>query len=282
MGSPNNKKDWITNLCHKVMQVILSVFSRLSKLFDRVVYSPKSSLLVSLLASIAICISVNFNDLNYRFFNKDEEVLNLNNVPVNAIYNTEEYTVNGIPETVTVTLTGSPADIQLYRTQYQVEVNADLRNLSVGKNVVTLRAGGFPSQINASVNPAEAEVTIQKKMTRNFTVSAELIVGAGQSLDEFKVKSLSQTSVTIQATKAELDSIRIVKALVDTSGQNKDFTQDASLVAYDSSGNRVNVTIIPDTISVEVEYTESKEDGDNTDDENKHEDTQNALSNETN
>lgn len=276
MGSPN-KKDWITNLCHRIMQAVLSVFSRLSKLFDRVVYSPKSSLVVSLLASIAICISINFNDLNYRFFNKDEEVLNLSNVPVNAIYNTEEYTVNGIPETVNVTLTGSPADIQLYRTQYQVEVNADLRNLSVGKNVVALRAGGFPSQINASVNPAEAEVTIQKKMTRNYTVSAELIVGAGQSLDEFKVKSLSQTSVMIQATKAELDSIRIVKALVDTSGQNKNFSQEASLVAYDSSGNRVNVTIIPDTVTVEVEYTEPKEDA-GSDSENKHEDSNAAES----
>jgi YbbR domain-containing protein len=241
------------------------ILSRLSKLFDRIVYSPKSSLVVSLATAVVLCVSINFSDLNYRFFNKDDEVLNLTSVPVNALYDTEEYVVEGLPDAVSVTLTGSPADMALYKTQYSVEVTADLRNLAAGENVVELKAGNVPAAISAVINPSSAEVTIDKKQTRTYSIVPELIIGSNQSESDFEVESLSQTSVTIKATKSQLDSIRTVKALIDTSGQNADFSATAILAAYDSSGNKVSVSITPETVDVNVRYVEEDEETENDD-----------------
>jgi YbbR domain-containing protein len=71
--------------------------------------------------------------------------------------------------------------------------------------------------------------------------------------------------VTIKATKSQLDSIRTVKALIDTSGQNSDFSATAILAAYDSSGNKVSVSITPETVDVSVRYVEDEEDAENSD-----------------
>lgn len=250
----------------RAFHFIQSILQRLSKLFDRVVYNRKSSLIVSFILAVIICVSVNYEDLNYRFFNTDEKVLNLTNVPVNATYDTEAYVVEGLPDAVAVTLSGSPADITLYQNQYHAEVSADLRNLSTGENVVELKTSGIPSGVSATVNPSSVSVKIVKKITRDFTVTPELIIGQGQSAGEFTVSGVSNKTVQIKATKEQLDSIRLVRALADTSGKTGSFEISAPLVAYDSSGTPVNVTIIPETVTVSVAYNEKDADSQKADD----------------
>ena len=63
------------------------------------------------------------------------------------------------------------------------------------------------------------------------------------------------TKVNVRASKDTLDSIAFVKALIDVTGQTADFTQEATLVAYDSKGQPVNARIVPDTVTVTVPVT---------------------------
>lgn len=256
----SKKPSLFSRIAHRAARIFSLLLSKLSKLFDRIVYSQKASMIVSLLVSIVICVSINYNDLNYRFFNKDQEVLNLSNIPVNAIYDSQEYVVEGLPDAVAVTLSGSPSDMQLYKAQYQVEVSADLRNFSPGKNVVEFQASGLPNGVSATMNPNSAEINISQKTKRTFSVTTELILGPQQSADNFEIASISATSVVIKATQTQLDAIRTVKALIDTSGHDKDFTTTAPLIAYDVSGAPVSVTITPDSVQVVIKYKEvSKE-----------------------
>ena len=69
------------------------------------------------------------------------------------------------------------------------------------------------------------------------------------------VPQFEYNKVNVRASKDTLDSIAFVKALIDVSGQTADFTQDAKLVAYDSSGNPVTADIVPNTVKVTVPVT---------------------------
>lgn len=254
-----NEESFMSRMVHSVTRFFKYLLEKLSKLFDRIVYNRTSSIIVSLIAAIVICFSVNFDSINYHFFNTENEVLNLTNVPVNATYNTDEYVVNGLPDSVAVTLTGSPADMTLYKNSYgEVEVNADLRHLSTGNNEVEFTASNIPTGLTATINPTSAKVTIYKKISRSYIITPEFLLGSGQSDGDFSIGSMSQNSIMIKADKAQLDSIRSVKALIDTSGHTASFDSKASLVAYDSKGDRVNVNIEPETITIHVKYKESK------------------------
>jgi YbbR domain-containing protein len=63
------------------------------------------------------------------------------------------------------------------------------------------------------------------------------------------------TKVNVRASKDTLSSIAFVKALIDVSGQTGDFTQEAKLVVYNSSGQPVDASIVPSTVSVTVPVT---------------------------
>ena len=43
-----------------------------------------------------------------------------------------------------------------------------------------------------------------------------------------------------------------MKALIDCTGQIQDFEANAALAAYDAKGNRVNVTLSPETVHASV------------------------------
>lgn len=237
----------------KVKKFGSALFSRLSKLFDKIVYHKTSSVIVSLLVSIGICVAVNFDDIRYTFFNSDMTTLNLPGVPVEVKADMDTYEISGIPSTVDLTLTGDPADIQSFRNQSSnAVVVADLRSFAEGDNVVSLQASNVPSQIEVQINPSTLNVDLEKKITKSFPVDAELLIGVGQKRSDFDTATTAQTSVQIKATLEKLQSIRKVEAIVDTTGKSADFTINAPLVAYDANGSKVDAQITPASVEVSV------------------------------
>ncbi|WP_305204706.1 hypothetical protein [Dubosiella newyorkensis] len=85
------KKSW----WERVQKEFGIIFSKFSKLFDRIIYHKTSSIIVSLLASIAICVSVSFDDLRYTFFNSEAATLNVPGVSVEVRADTEKYEITG-------------------------------------------------------------------------------------------------------------------------------------------------------------------------------------------
>lgn len=251
------KKSW----WERVQKEFGIIFSKFSKLFDRIIYHKTSSIIVSLLASIAICVSVSFDDLRYTFFNSEAATLNVPGVSVEVRADTEKYEITGVPSSVDMTLTGDPADIQAFRNQSNSAlVIADLRDFTSGKNVCMLQASNIPSQLTVELNPSSVNVDVIPKLNKTFPIQLSLMVGNGQKESDFESMNSMTKTVMVKATQEKLNSIRMINAIVDTTGQVGDFETEAPLVAYDSSGNRVDVEMNPKTIRVSVKVKTQQND----------------------
>lgn len=223
----------------------------LGKLFDKVIYSNKASLIMSGLFAVIFCVSISYDELNFTFFSSDTNTYNMSSVPVEVQMNTEDYEVIGMPSTADLTIEGDAVDIQLVRTQNSASVIADLRSMTEGKNVVIFKASGLPSGLNVTITPPSVEVELQRKYTVSFPVTADILTGSGRKPENFSA-TLSVKNVTIRATNAKLSEVRSVKAIIDASRDYSDFTVKAPLVAYDSAGKPMDVTIVPDSVDATV------------------------------
>lgn len=249
----NKKKKGFPAFVAHVSAMGRMIGSTASKLFDKIIYNRKASIVVSVLAAVIICVSVNYSELSNIFFNKENTTLNLPSVSVDVKMDSDRFAVTGLPSTVDMTVTGSPADIQVFRAQQQnVTVMADLTNFGEGKNVVELRAMNVPDNLQVTLTPPSVEVTLIRKETRTFNVKPELLLGSGQKVTDFETPELSEKRVKITATPDALNSIRVVKAFVDASGQTGDFTTTAAISAYNANGERVAVNTVPETVEATV------------------------------
>lgn len=249
----NRDSGFTHRLYNSIIRFLRAGLNRISKLFDTMIYSDRLSLIISGVVAIGICVSINYQDLSYQFFHTDAATLNLPAVPVEILVDENNYEVSGVPPTADITVVGDAADIQLVRTQNSATVTADLRNASDGSNTIALTASGLPTGLEVTVNPETVNAVLARKYTKTFFISADLIVGPGQSLNAYAKPSLSARSVTIKATRDKLNSIRFVRAIIDTSDYDGAFTAEVPLVAYDSNGKQVNVSISPSTVTADVQ-----------------------------
>lgn len=255
MAKPS-KKDTSASFLDRFLNGLYSMFRRFNKVFDRVVFNKAGSLIISLIISLAICIGIDYQNLKIELFNDTTTVVDLGNIDTQITVDETKYKVSGIPSSVQVTLSGEATDIEVYRKQHSdLKVKADLSQYKEGSYIIDLSLEDLPSTIHASISPETVTATITSKRTRVFTVSPEILIGAGQKASDFKTPKLAQNSVTVRATSDELNAIRFVRAIVDVSGfTNGDSTKvNASVVAYDADGNRVQVEVDPSTIEATVE-----------------------------
>lgn len=242
----------------KVTQILQAIFRRFSKLFDRVIFTKKGSVVVSLLLAIIIVISTNYEDLSVNLLHDTNTTTTISSVPVEVLADTDTYDIEGVPGSVDVTLKGDASSIQVYRSQQTIKAIVDLRKYNEGNATVDFTVSSLPSNIEATISPKSADVTISKKMTKQFTIQTELMLGTGQSNDDFETPELATTSVEIKASKDQLNSIRCVKAIIDTTGYTSDFETEATLVAYDASGNKVQVDINPSSVLASVKFKQDE------------------------
>ena len=250
MESPNKKSPsvWFNEL----RGLLTLIFQKVSKLVDRVLFDKKGSVIISLVLSIMICVVI-----NYELFNDTRTTVDLRNVAVEVLADTDKYDVAGVPSTVDVSLTGDATSIQVFRSKGSVQVVADLKKYSEGENIINLKVKNLPEKIEAVVDPATIDVTLSKKVTKSFTIQPELLVGSNQKVTDFETPTLDVMTVKITASQNQLNSIRIVKALIDCTGQIQDFEANAALAAYDAKGNRVNVTLSPETVHASVKLAKN-------------------------
>ena len=74
---------WLRRFCKTAVNWV-------SKLFDQIVYNKRASLAVSVMAAVAICISVNFEDLSAMFINGSQTTLNVSGIPVEVRIDEED------------------------------------------------------------------------------------------------------------------------------------------------------------------------------------------------
>ncbi|MBR5754251.1 MAG: hypothetical protein IKX97_00270, partial [Erysipelotrichaceae bacterium] len=104
------------------------------------------------------------------------------------------------------------------------------------------------------VSPSEVTVSLKKKTTIQFDLSYDFI--NQNQMDSRYILSeptfAQGTKINIRASQDTLNSIAMVKALIDVSGQTEDFTIEAPLVAYDRNGQAVSAEIVPGTVVASV------------------------------
>lgn len=238
---------------------IIRMFRWVSMWFDKILFNQKYGKLVALALAVVLFLSINtggeasFTTLGSADIIKD--------VPVSVLVNDSVYEVKGIPQTVNVTVIGELADIQLVRSQSDYKIVADLSGLTEGIHEVELTAVDFSPRVNVIVQPSKTTVTISKKMGQSFRVGYDFVnMDKMNKIYALGTPEFEQGEVLVRASESTINSIAFVKALIDVSNVTGDFEQEATLVAYDQSGNKVDVDILPSKVKVKVGVSEPKKD----------------------
>ncbi|MDO4501204.1 MAG: CdaR family protein [Erysipelotrichaceae bacterium] len=181
----------------------------------------------------------------------------LNNVNVTARYNGESFEVTGLPESCNITITGDAANVNNAATKSGYCL-INLEGFTEGTHTVDILATGYGENINTIITPNQATVTLKRKTTGQFDLTYDFI--NQNHLDSKYILGLPEfalgsTKVNIRASQDTLNSIALVKALIDVSGQTSSFETNAPLVAYNSQGQMVDAEIVPSTVNVKVQIS---------------------------
>lgn len=246
-------KNTYTNLETKVTKV----FRTISTWIDFILFNQRFSKLVALFLAAFLYLVINGGTKDSAFISSMKQSTVLENVKVTTNVSDSVYEVTGLPESVKVTLRGETSDIQFAsqeRDSYRVI--ADLSEVSEGVHEVKLEPMNFSSRVEVSIEPSTAVVNVKKKISKSYIVGYDYI--NTDKLD--KIYSLgeptfSQNEVIVRASEDTMSQISYVKALIDVNGVKADFQKDAKLVAYNQSGEKVDVDILPESVNVKVKVT---------------------------
>jgi YbbR domain-containing protein len=183
----------------------------------------------------------------------DEKVETIEEVPVKRIYDTDTLVVSGVPETVSVTLQGPKNLVQQAKTLRNFEVFVDLTDAEIGNQRVPITIKDVSDRLTVTIEPGYANVSIQEKVTKEFSVEAEFngnIVEEGYIAEKPSVKP---NKVQITGAKDVIDRITYVKATVNSSGKVSDtITREASILALDKDMNKLDVVVEPGVVEVTI------------------------------
>ena len=229
-------------------------FDKSGKHFETWLSKSNTLLFISLFLAITIFIII---DQKIIFFNESTAEV-LKSQPVNVVYNEEAYVVEGLPETVDITLIGSKTDLYIAKQSVSNEVRVDLSKLKPGQHKIEIKYNQGNSSIDYRVNPSVATVIIYPKVSETKILTIDML--NKESLDDklsIDKTTVASDRVTIKGTETQIKQVAIVKALVDIKNlniKNEGVTtvENVPIRAYDSTGNIVDVELVPSKINVDV------------------------------
>ena len=193
---------YIINPFGKFLIVVKEKIKIISEKLD-VLWSKKSSVIVLSL----ICALLLFFVIDKRIVVLSESNAEvLYGQKVKALYNEEEYIVEGLPKKVDITLIGKRWDIYLAKQYPSKEVTVDLKNLKPGTHKVKLKYEQVLKGVNYRIDPSEVTVTIRNKVSDKRALTAEII-----NKDKFNSQlvisevKLNKDSVIIKGSNATLE-----------------------------------------------------------------------------
>lgn len=225
-----------------------------SRGFERWLTKKNTLIFISLIMALAFFFAV--DNKTFTLVESSAEVLY--NQDVEAVYNTEAYVVEGLPKDVDVVLIGRRADLFLAKQLSIKNVTVDLSGLKPGTHKVTLKYENDVSTINYKLDPSTANVTIYPKVSESRTVNVD-VLNQDTLNTKLSIQSVDvdQKEIIIKGAEHKLKEVSTVKALVDISNivePNVGITNlsDVKLVAYDKSGNVVNVEMVPNKVTATI------------------------------
>ncbi|MCM3217500.1 CdaR family protein [Niallia taxi] len=230
----------------------------MNKLFDRIGESNWFMKVIAFALALLLFLYVydgsdKSNDVNVP---SSEDSGLVEDMPVKVYYDTDNLIVSGVPETVDVKLTGPTVHVQSARLQKNFEVYVDLTDAEIGTKEVALQVKDLSDKLEAVIDPATIEVTLKEKVSKEVSVEAEYnssLIAKGYSTG---TATISPSTVTVTGAKDEIDKIAYVKANVELEeGTSKDISKKAEISALDSSLNKLDVEVEPETVEVNIPVT---------------------------
>lgn len=178
----------------------------------------------------------------------------ITDVPLEVYYDTENLIVSGLPETVDVTIEGPmPIVIQTKLTK-DFKVFVDLSSLLIGEHRVTIQHENFSPKLDVTIDPKVLDIVVEEKVTEEVKVEPEInnnLIAEGYELVGM---SSEPSTVFVTGAKSVIESISYVKATISgEEGITASFSEEANVKVLDSGLNKLDVTIEPETVNVNVE-----------------------------
>ena len=234
-------------------EYFIKFFRFISSLIDNFMFSPKYLGAASLLLALILYFLLGLQDNSLTKALSSSKTLN--SVNITTRYNSESFEISGIPTRCDVIITGDAASVSNTTANKNGYCLIDLEGYTEGTHYVKVNAFGYGDNVSATAVPSNAQITLKKKTTSQFQLSYDFI--NTNQLDPKYVLGIPEFGdgvdyVNIRASQDTLNSISLVKALIDVKGQTKDFTVDAPLVAYNSRGQQVDAEIVPSSVKATV------------------------------
>lgn len=239
----------------KLMLIVQKPFVGSGKRVDMLLNNKIVLIIVSL--ALALTASVVVDKKTDTMMNTDTDTIY--NQKVKATYNEEAYVIEGLPETVDITLRGKKSGLYLAKQSSKKDVEIDLRDLKPGTHKVRLKYNLSTPNVEYKLDPSVATVVVYEKMSESKKISKE-ILHEDKMDSRYAISNItfSRDEVYVKGAQYKLDKIAVVKALVDvnkianpTVGTTT--LKDIPLVAYDESGKKLDVEIVPETIDASIE-----------------------------
>lgn len=236
-------------------EAVVRLFRWISSIIDRVFFTRNYAVLFALILACLLYFVVNFND--DTFASTLSSAKTITGVNVTARYNSESFEATGIPGTCDITFTGDAANVNNAASKSGYCL-VNLEGYTEGTHVVDLVATGYGDNVNTIISPTQVQVTLKRKTTAQFDLSYDFV--NKNALDSKYILGVPEfengtSKVNIRASQDTLNSIALVKALIDVTGQSSDFEVDAPLVAYNSTGQMVDAEIVPASVKAKVAIT---------------------------
>ncbi|WP_409296489.1 YbbR-like domain-containing protein [Peribacillus sp. SCS-26] len=182
-----------------------------------------------------------------------EETETVEDVPVELYYDRKNLVVSGAPEKVDVVLKGPKSIVLSTKNQRDFKVFIDLADAVIGEQKVMIQVSELSDKLKAEIRPQQASVTVQEKITKEYSVSPYFNTSL---LEEGYIAGVPDTTPgTVRITGAEdvMSRISIVRASIEIDkGANESVQNSAKVMALDENLNKLDVAIVPDTVEVRV------------------------------
>lgn len=223
-------------------------YNYINQTLDKILSNRISVMLLSLIMTVILFLSISGGE----FLSSPTSGTTLENVPVRIEGLSDDYELSGVPKHVQVGLIGPSLDIYTTRLSKNYEVYVDVNGLSRGEHTVSLNTRDFPNTLTVMLVPNTLKIKLSPKVSATYDLGYRFVnedkMDAKYSVN---VKKMAVSSVNVRASQETLNKIVKVEACIDVAEKIDDFSQDAPIKAYDSSGKEVKVEIAPTTVHVE-------------------------------
>lgn len=233
----------------KAYELLFNLINSLNAFLDHMLQSNLSMKVLSFVMAVVLLFTITGGINN--IFSTPNGGDYLYNVPITIEGLQGDYDVVGLPESVNVALVGPSLDIYSTKISKKYKVIADFSTLGEGDHTIELKGEDFPSDLRVMIVPQTIAVKITQKVTKTFELGYNFINEENiDSKYSVSVEKMEHQEVEVRGSQDNIDKINTVKAAINLKGKNKDFEQDAKIYAYDRSGKKVDVEIIPNTVKV--------------------------------